>query len=95
MFRYLLCVVALVGVLALAADAKACDQFGVQSFGSCGVAVQSFGVQQFAVPVQTFAVNAFAVPVVQQNVIVRQRAFGARLFAPRSVSRTVVRTRGF
>lgn len=90
MFRYLLCVVALLGVLVFAADAKACDQFGVQSFGSCGVAVQQFGV-----PVQTFAVNAFAVPVVQQNVIVRQRAFGARLFAPRSVSRTVVRTRGF
>lgn len=96
MFRYLLCVVALVVAMGFAADAKAhggcavangvvVNSFGVQQFVPAGVVVQSFAVHPFAV-------QAFAAPVVvQQRAVVRQRVLRAPRQRSLSIQRSVIR----
>ena len=95
MFRLIAIVVLL---LAFAAPAAACDGFGVQAFGGCGVGVQSFGFQQFALP-QVFvdpcvSVNAVAFrPFVQRQFFQRQVIVQRRPFVPAFRQRTVIRQR--
>lgn len=104
MIRYLLCVLALVGVLCcLGGESKACDQIGVTSFGSFNtLGVQRFGhfntfsgVQLSAVPVHAFNVSPFFVQanpvVIQQRAVVRQRVLRAPRQRSLSIQRTVIR----